>query len=57
LCCEITFCHVDTTLSEAVCGTECLDGAVAAVLQQRVKVELNAAAATIEAAQSDSDSQ
>ena len=57
LCCEITFCLVDTTLSEAVCGTECLDGAVAAVLQQRVKVELNAAAAAIEAAQSDSDSQ
>ena len=57
LCCEITFCLVHTTLSEAVCGTECLDGAVAAVLQQRVKVELNAAAATIEAAQSDSDSQ
>ena len=57
LCCEVTFCLVDVTLSEAVCGSECLDAAVSAVLQQRVKVELNAAAAAIEAAQSDSDSQ
>ena len=56
LCCEVTFCLVDSSFSSSLCGSEALDQAVVAVLDQRVKVELIQAAAAITAENSsDSD--
>ena len=56
LCCEVTFCLVDSSFSSSLCGSEALDQAVVAVLDQRVKVELiQAAAANTAENSSDSD--
>ena len=56
LCCEITFCYVESQLSAATCGTEFLDQAVQCVLEQRMIVELKAAEASVDAANGRSDS-